>query len=212
MDLWALKETVFDEDYEKYGFRIRPEWTVVDVGASVGEFTVWAGAIKGAGTVIAVEPSPSALALLERNISANGLSDRVRISDVAISNLDNLSLQAKGPHHGGRAVVPMNTNPELGAHRVETKTLNQLFEDENIVTCDLLKVDIEGGEYDLFLNSPPSVFDRVKRVVLEFHEEASASSGNRFELKSHLESLGYAVEIFESKVHRNLGYLRAERV
>jgi len=212
MDLWALKETVCDKDYEKYGFLIEPGWTVVDIGASVGEFTVWAAA-KGAGKVLAVEPSPSALNLLEKNISANGLSNRARIIPVAISNIEGLGLQDTGRyHHGGRSLVGYNGNSVSEVLPVETKSLSQLFEEEDILVCDLMKVDIEGGEYDLFLQSPPSVFDRVNRIVLEFHENLSASSGTRFDLKSHLESLGFVVDMFENKVHRRLGYLRAKRV
>jgi hypothetical protein len=37
---------------------------------------------------------------------------------------------------------------------------------------DLVKIDCEGGEYDLVLNSSPSSWATVQRVVIEFHPVA----------------------------------------
>ncbi len=42
MDAWSVKETFLDRFYSRYGTEIEPYWTIVDIGAAIGEFTVFA--------------------------------------------------------------------------------------------------------------------------------------------------------------------------
>ena len=42
MDLWAVKETFLDKFYTKYGVDVQEGWTVVDIGAGVGDFSILA--------------------------------------------------------------------------------------------------------------------------------------------------------------------------
>src|SRR5688572_10575306 len=56
-----------------------------DVGANVGNHTLYAAKILDARKVIACEPNPAALRILELNIVANGLRDRVVVHTVGLS-------------------------------------------------------------------------------------------------------------------------------
>jgi len=47
MDTWSVKEASADRFYERYGLPILPNWTVVDIGAAIGEFTVLAPKCQG---------------------------------------------------------------------------------------------------------------------------------------------------------------------
>ncbi|NJN44129.1 MAG: FkbM family methyltransferase, partial [Anaerolineae bacterium] len=40
MDVWIIKETCLDQDYEKHGTAIDEGWTVIDVGAAAGDFAI----------------------------------------------------------------------------------------------------------------------------------------------------------------------------
>jgi hypothetical protein len=40
----------------------------------------------------------------------------------------------------------------------------------NLSACDLLKMDIEGDEYDVFENTPSSALKKVKAIVMEYHD------------------------------------------
>ena len=67
-------------EFTEMGFMLltlRPGDRFVDVGANVGLHTVLAAACGA--QVVALEPLPAARAMLERNLAANGLSDRVRV-------------------------------------------------------------------------------------------------------------------------------------
>jgi FkbM family methyltransferase len=63
----------------------RPDWIFLDVGAAIGQFTVFAAGCVG-GWVHAFEPSPENLATLKANIRANGIADRVSVHAVALSD------------------------------------------------------------------------------------------------------------------------------
>ncbi len=40
MDVWIIKETCLDRQYELYGTRIEDGWTVIDIGAGLGDFAI----------------------------------------------------------------------------------------------------------------------------------------------------------------------------
>src|SRR5947207_13118313 len=60
--------------------------SIVDVGANIGAFTLDVAARYPAATIHAYEPDPETCGVLRRNVEANGLSSRVRISNEAVSS------------------------------------------------------------------------------------------------------------------------------
>ena len=73
MDAWIVKETNLDRDYEVHGTAIQDGWIVVDIGAGLGDFTVFAARRTPHGRVFAYEPAPDSVALLEQNLGLNGI-------------------------------------------------------------------------------------------------------------------------------------------
>lgn len=209
MDVWTLKETFVDNDYEKYGFKMEPGWTVVDIGAAMGDFAIHAARDYGASKVLAVEPAPTAIPILRENIERNGAKGIV-VVDKAISNsAEELWLDTSGDFV---SMGTTSTQGESGTRvKVDVLTLRGLFEAYDVERCDLLKVDCEGGEYDILLGATDADLERVQRVVLEFHEGRHPDHGTRKDLAERLRSARFEPETFESKVHPNLGYIRASR-
>jgi len=52
---------------------------------------------------------------------------------------------------------------------LETITIKEIFEENNLDRISLLKCDIEGGEYDLIPNIPDEYMSRIDRFMIEFH-------------------------------------------
>jgi FkbM family methyltransferase len=48
-------------------------------------------------------------------------------------------------------------------------TLGEFLERHNVGVVDLLKVDIEGAEIDLFLKTDPAAFAKIVQICIEFH-------------------------------------------
>jgi hypothetical protein len=68
MDIWSVKESALDRFYERGG-EVRDGWTVIDVGAGIGDFTVHAARATPSGRVLAFEPLASLFAVLAHNVA-----------------------------------------------------------------------------------------------------------------------------------------------
>jgi FkbM family methyltransferase len=205
MDVWCLKETFLNRDYLVHGFQPQPGWTVVDIGAALGDFSVQCARDFGVRRVVAVEPAPSAIDRLRANLDRNGATGVEIVGKALAREPGELWLDVSGPP------LTMGTSAEQ-AHerqvRVEAITPAMLFDELGVQRCDLMKLDCEGAEFDLLADPDDEVLARTDRIVAEFHE---GPGRDRATLVDTLEKAGFAVELWENVVHRDLGYLRAIR-
>ena len=88
--------------------------------------------------------------------------------------------------------------------------LADLFHEHAIERCDLLKIDCEGAEYDILLQSDASVLDKIRHIVLEYHDGVTAYAHT--DLAAFLRQHGYRVAVRRNQAHDDLGYLYAWRV
>ena len=208
MDVWCLKETFLNRDYIRHGFPLETGWTIVDVGAALGDFSIQAKRDFGVARVIAVEPAPSAIALLRRNLERNG-GGQVEVVAKALSDRPGqLWLDTSGtPLSMGTSRAPAQQH----GVPVEAVTLAMLYDELGIERCDLVKMDCEGEEFNLLKPDASDFLARTDRVVLEFHESAANGGGDRRTLVDVLGAAGFEVDVVESRVHRDLGFIRAVR-
>lgn len=84
MDVWLMKEVVLDRQYEMVR-AVKAGDTVVDIGASIGDFSIMAA--KKGGRVFAYEMDPHRARLASRNIRLNNAAD-VRLFNKEVRSLD----------------------------------------------------------------------------------------------------------------------------
>ena len=84
LDVWSIKETFLDQFYEKCGFTIQPGWKVIDIGAGVGDYTLYAGTSQPNVQVFAFEPYPESFGLAQDNLRLNAITN-VQVFNEAIS-------------------------------------------------------------------------------------------------------------------------------
>ncbi len=206
MDAWIVKETNLDRDYEVHGTAIQDGWTVVDIGAGLGDFTVFAARRTPHGRVVAYEPAPDSVALLEKNLGLNGIKN-VDVHPFAVSGQDGeLSLDVSG----GVAVqyrTLEETNHGGGKITVRSVALADQLAGLPGGVCDFLKMDCEGAEYDMLLHLDEASLKRIRRICLEYHEFVTSYSHT--DLEEHFLSLGWNVHTSPSRVRRELGFLYA---
>lgn len=159
---------------------VEPGSEVVDIGANIGVFALFA-AWCGAARVRAYEPTEESFTCLERNVRENQLQDRVLLHRAAVVG------RPTGPVWFPRRSSVFNAIGGAGAdtdrQEVATVTLSEILAGGEAV--DLMKLDCEGGEYDILLHSPPAVFDAVRTMKLEYHR------GPQAEMMAALDRLGY---------------------
>jgi FkbM family methyltransferase len=134
---------------------LRPGDTVLDVGANIGIYTIFAAHLVGAGgRVIAVEPHlPSAVRLLE-NIGANGFGDRVNVLTTALSDAPRFDsfnysdwTEASSSSQLGRAVDHTGRPFQPTARELKAATsIDALIADAVIPSPDVVKIDVDGLE------------------------------------------------------------------
>ena len=124
--------------------RIKPGDTFVDVGASIGWYTVMASKLVGdKGRVIAFEPEPYAFSLLKRNVEANGCNNVVLVQKALSSEPGSITLFVAKTHRGEHSVV-MKGDSEVSIE-VETIRLDDYLQAEGY-HADFIKIDVEGAE------------------------------------------------------------------
>ncbi|MEJ7840036.1 MAG: FkbM family methyltransferase [Thermomicrobiales bacterium] len=208
MDIWSVKETVLDRCYEFYGYPLEPNWTIVDIGAAIGDFSVLAGQ-DATNRVFAYEPFPESFDVLKRNIALNKLDNVEAISHAVAGFAGQTSLDVSGgePLRMGVGADVASTS---GGLSVEAVSLSDVIEHIGGGPVDFLKLDCEGAEYDILMSASTVTLSNVHRIVLEYHliGESSPLPG----LVGFLKDAGYLVEHVPSVMHPEvIGYLRAIR-
>lgn len=117
---------------------MRPEDTIVDVGANIGSYTILASKVCGAKS-IAVEPDPSALRALKRNLRANGVEDRVELIQAALGAESGIIEFTIGKDTTNRIA----TSKDVETQKVPLRTLDEVLAGSNPL---IIKMDVEGYE------------------------------------------------------------------
>ncbi|WP_020059798.1 FkbM family methyltransferase [Bacillus sp. 123MFChir2] len=153
---------------------VKPGNTIVDIGANVGYFTVLAGYLVGThGKVIGYEANPTVYEILQDNIAMNWTTTQTKLYNKAVySEEKTLSFRSSNKFHGDSSthVRPENENrvEDYTIIDVEGVTLDQQLRD--IPQIDVLKIDIEGGEYHAFLGMMELIKQKkIKRIVFEWN-------------------------------------------
>jgi FkbM family methyltransferase len=204
LDVWVIKETCLDRDYENRTV-LQDGWTIIDIGAGLGDFTAYAAQRSPNGRVLAYEPFPESFALLQQNVSLNQLCNVEAAPCAVAAQAGSLALNI------GIGEAVQHSTTQAGAHTIEVQaiTLQQIFDERGLDRCDLLKMDIEGGEYAILRGVNAGLLERVQRIALEYHDHTSA--GKHDELVRLLQNNGFQVQVRPNPVHDYLGYLYAMR-
>jgi FkbM family methyltransferase len=140
--------------------------TIVDVGAHIGAFSILAKQTWPGAEVFAVEPEKGNVELLEANLSRY---KDAHVVNGAVSYLENKVLfrgitATGGNHLVDKSVQSINEKYE----RVEDEL--KLYKLRDIVkTVDCLKMDCEGGEYEILEYEFKSFLNGVKVTLGEYH-------------------------------------------
>jgi len=210
MDLWIVKETCLDRDYERDLPPPGPEWKVMDIGAGLGDFAICAAWKHPRRKIAAFEPFAESYRLLEENLRLNGIHN-VRAFPLAVGARSGTMLLQTGTGVAVRHSTAAAGGPASpAALSVEGITLEEALRKAEFDHCDLLKVDCEGGEYDIFLPAAPETLRRIDRIVMEYHDGCTPHAHG--ELAEFLRKQGFTVRLRANPVHRHLGFLTALRI
>ncbi len=120
---------------------------VVDLGANVGFFTNYAS--QKCKKVISIEGGDALFSCLVKNTYENNNIEYLNANIIS----ENSSIN-------GSWATPTKINV----------TISNIFDFYKLDYIDFLKVDIEGGEYDVFRDIDKNILSKIKKIAIEVHD------------------------------------------
>lgn len=169
-DAIVVREIWEENVYETHDTHFNKGGVVLDIGANIGTFSVYA-AHFGA-KVFAVEPEPHNMEALNKNIELNKMQDKIIVCPYAISNYKGVAtIHDSG---GGASIKDI----DRAGTEVEVMTLDNLFSLYSIIDVDVLKIDVEGSEAEIILGASKENINRCKFITMEFDIRSGYQMGD----------------------------------
>jgi FkbM family methyltransferase len=173
----------FDQVFiqQEYDFDIsRAPKVIVDAGANIGLASIYFANKYPDAKIIAIEPEQSNFKLLEMNVSP--YPNVIPVQAALWNKNEDINLIDPGLGKWGFMTEIKNASDELSSnacHTVEAMTIDKIMQNFNLEKIDILKIDIEGAEREVF-NDSSSWIDRVDSLIVELHERMKAGCNRSF--------------------------------
>lgn len=213
-----LHEEIFGEGgYLRHGVRLDDDSCVFDVGANIGMFALYAGTQRDRVRIFAFEPIPQVNRILRLNAALHGLDASIHdcgLSDqageaefvfyphnsvVSSSVLDvadsrsvveaYLAASSEVPHGSDGLGELLDERMHGEKVRRPLRTLSQIIREHDVQRIDLLKVDVEGAEWQVLNGIEEAHWPRLRQVVVEVHD----IDGRLQRVTALLEAHGFSV-------------------
>ena len=186
---------VFWEIFVRRCYRPPAECRIVlDAGANVGIFSVWAAKRLPKARIIALEPFPATAAAFRHNVLLNQLEERVQLIQVGLAAQSGECLMRSEGESPDRNLIRPGKDEIAGYPvRVPCLTLVALFDQLRLASVDFLKMDIQGSEWEVLLSTPTSVLRSIQRIQLEYHEVRACFHYTPERLFAHLAMAGHVL-------------------
>lgn len=198
-EIWLRKAYIPSPDCE-----IRPDDIVVDIGAHIGFFSIYAAEKARRGKVYAFEPVPENVRLLEENVKHNNLRNVIPIQKAVSGKSEKRDFIISEGSVGGHSFA-YEEGIQKNSVQVESVALDEWMERENI-RIDFLKMDCEGAEYEILFNMKKEYLKKIQRISMEYHDIDKERNGES--LQKFLEDNGFSI----SRVPHEGNMLYASRV
>ena len=156
---------------------------IVDLGANVGYTCLYWRSVYPNAEVIGFEPHPTHVAMIERHLAMNNESQHVTLYSAAAGTRDGAAFLSD---EGMSSVVSAERKS-----RTIPIAVKDFFSLASSTHIDILKMDIEGGEYPILMDPRFGTLS-IGAVVLEWHNSPEYPQGRQL-CCDLLEKLGYEV-------------------
>lgn len=202
-DLMAFTHVWLLREYEREGFQINNDDTVIDIGAHIGLFALFASQFCKDGMIYCFEPVKENYDILLYNLQLNHIKN-VKPHNIAVS------------HHIGTVTIFLNDD-ESGhsmyvtskkSITVQSNSLQNIIESNKIEKCNFVKIDCEGEEYEIINSLPVEYFEKIQKMCIEYHfvdEKPYLLKDLTVKLK------GLSYDVSTRNILESIGFLYAKR-
>lgn len=177
-DVETFEQVFLDEEYE-FDINLSPS-VIVDAGANIGLASIYLVNRYPQAKIIAIEPEKSNYELLLRNVAP--YPGIIPVQAALWHRNEEINLVDPGLGNWGFMTDPKNSQEQSHGntcHAVEAMTVNKIMETFGLDKIDILKIDIEGAEKEVFSDSSAWI-NKVDSIIVELHERMKAGCNRSF--------------------------------
>ena len=176
---------------------------VVDIGAHIGDFSIFSSVNK-ASIVYAYEPDPISYNDFLKNIKNNNIYN-IKPLNLAVTNKNGLLNFYTNKINGGNSLYKTELQSKL--IKIKSIKLQDVFIYNKIDRIDFLKIDCEGSEGLIFKKISKKLLNKINKISLEYHNNVSELNDRQL------------IKIFKTnnfktihkKISKDFGYIYAWR-
>jgi FkbM family methyltransferase len=165
-DMWVLKQVLLDRQYD-FSIPFAPK-VIVDAGANIGLSAVFFANKYPDSVIFALEPEESNFKSLEANAAAY---PQIKALKMALWS-ENRQISLIDPKGGDWGFLISEQGGQPGQNRglVQATNVESLMHAMGVEGIDVLKIDIEGAEKEVF-ESCSNWIDKVRIIMVELHDQ-----------------------------------------
>ncbi len=207
---YIFSEIFTEQQYLRHGITINEGDCIFDVGANIGLFALFMSKLQKLVKIFAFEPINPIFEVLQANVKLHS------IPNISLFNygLSSSNIQAKSftfyPNMAGnsttrpweklkqREVMNVALNQDMVEYLFqrqevtgEVRTLSSVINELDINSIELLKIDVEGEEYEVLQGINPNDWSKIKQIVAEVHD----IEGRIDKIKALLKSNGFNITV-----------------
>lgn len=160
-DVGTFNQIFLDKEYD-IDFAFEPK-VIIDAGANIGLTTLFFSRKFSSATIISIEPETENFKYLQKNTF--GFSNVIALNKAIWIN-DGRIFLVKSNSYDSHSVTELEESPDA----VESIMLSTILEDYNIDIVDILKIDIEGAEREIFAGNFQTWLPKIRTLVIELHD------------------------------------------
>lgn len=200
--------SVFSEIFQDLDYRLleqiieKAQHPILDIGAHIGLFSLYASCINNNIQILAFEPDPDNFQLLKKHLHQNHCSN-IKAKNIAVS--DQI------------ATVDFYRSPDSHNHslyldgeaiKLPSSTLEKII--QHYERIDLAKIDCEGAEFPIILHSSDQTLSKIQNFYIEYHQFKPEFDPQK--IVKRLQSIGYKTQIQRSKYDDRMGFIFAKKM
>lgn len=178
--------------------------TVIDVGAHIGEYTLLGAKLVGdKGFIISVEPDHYTVKSLKENIILNDFKNCLVLEKAVGEKAETKSLYKVSEEDVYGYLDPYVLNKKLMKHsEIEVTTIDEIILSKNLNLVNLLKIDVEGFEYEVLLGCNDALKkNKIKKIIIELHPKYLKYKGiNEDLIYTFLKKHGFKIKKIQEKI------------
>ena len=201
-DLMAFTHVWLLGEYNRQGFEINDNDIIIDIGAHIGLFALFASQFCKNGRIYCYEPIKENFNLLLLNLQLNKINNVKPYNTAVSQQVGNVTIYLNEDESGHSMHVEGTKSI-----RAESDSLKNIIDSNKLEKCDLIKMDCEGEEYNIIDSLPLDYFSKISKMCIEYHfadEKPHLVENLIKKLKAH------SYDISSRRISKSIGFVYAK--